>query len=89
MQRHQHERPGAGTVLEREGAQLSIAVGDRQEAQQRVDHDVANEMNLRRVDTLAQQVLVAVARRREEPARQAIGDEPVDLHPSIVFCPTD
>jgi hypothetical protein len=46
-------------------------------AEERVDHDVADEVHLRQVDALAGQVVRRVRARREEQVRKHIGDEAV------------
>ena len=73
MQRHQR----VGRV---EHAIVAVhATGGGQELDQRVDHHVADAVNLCRFDPLAEQVAIAVFRRREEQVGQLIGHQPVDF----------
>ena len=47
--------------------------------QQRVDHDVAGEMDLRWVHSFALEILIGIAACREKNGSQRVGDEAIDL----------
>ena len=73
VQRHQRVRR-----LEHVVGALNAA-GGRQQPDERVDHDVADTEDFVVVDALADQVQVAIFRRREEEVGELVGHEAIDL----------
>ena len=53
--------------------------GKRQKSGQRIDHDIADAMDFRGIDSLIQQVLVRICGRRKEKTRELVGYQTVDL----------
>ena len=47
--------------------------------QKRVDHDVSDEMDLRRIDAFTFQVFVGIPAGREKQLRDRVGHEAIDL----------
>jgi len=80
VQRHERER-----LLEHVVRALDAA-GDRQQLDERVDHDVADAVDLLRVDALAQQIHVAIFGRREEEVGELVGHAAIHLRTGDVTC---
>ena len=86
VRRPMQREHGVLAVGHRHAIAHAIEARSRQMPQQRVDHDVADQMNLLGRHAFGAQVLARIGRRRQQHVGQPIGHDPVDLlrHRAIV-----